>query len=144
MVGSATIMTPGFSVIITDSRTGTGYIVYPDGNVYDYVKGSFVTVGGINGLIAYIKKTNTGGQIIFGNDTSSNFTDLGNFTLPDFNFSSQNNTSIINDTGIQVIVVPPTFQTVEINGELFNIYSNGSVFSLNGTLVSTGGKEGLI
>ena len=61
LVGAATIVTPGFSVLITDSRTGTVYIVYPDGNVYDYIKGSIVTVGGINGLITYIERTNTGG-----------------------------------------------------------------------------------
>jgi len=52
LVGAAAVVTPGYSVLITDSRTGVEYIVYPDGNVYDYIKGSFISVGGIDGLIS--------------------------------------------------------------------------------------------
>lgn len=87
-----------------------------------------------------MNSTNIGGQIIFGNDTNANFSlpDLGNITIPDFNIPSQNATDI-GVGGDQIIIVPPSFQTVEINGEFFNIYSNGSVFSLNGTLVTEQG-----
>lgn len=145
LVGAATVVTPGYSVLITDSKTGVEYIIYPDGNVYDYIKGSLISVGGIDGLISYVNSISVSGQIIFGNDSNTNISlpDFGSITIPDFNIPSQNG-SDFGAGGDQIIIIPPSFQTVEINGEFFNVYGNGSVFSLNGTLVSDQGQQGLI